>query len=393
MKRFILFITLLVFSFIAFAQVNGSFNYGQDGHVYFYLVNNTRFHVPVTVIARNAQKNQSRRDQVTVWSGNTFFFGPNYNWAWEKGETMTVIDGNGQSANWVCPYTDPDVLNMDSGHSSTNGYNGNYSQQSIQCYACHGSGRCQACNGSGTQYAYGMIRACSLCQGKGYCTQCGGKGRTVNPYNNPGTISTPRKNNDQANNNRIQTKPSNGNNVTSNTLRSNCTAVTKENKNGTILYKTTGKDRFRFYGVHQKTPMSGISQEYIITPSLYLMKESSQNTYMFVLEIMFGAAVGDKKYTENFIGKPGDKFLLECGNLMVYGQGTGTVPQKIVFELQDYHFSKIPNMGGKEAKITNARTGQVIFLGSWSIGDIDTYSTRVKECISTMYNLLKTSAK
>lgn len=124
MKRFIFFTTLLLFSIIAFAQVNGTFNYGQDGHVYFYLVNNTRFHVPVTVIARNAQKNQSRRDQVTVWSGNTFFFGPNYNWAWEKGETMTVIDGNGQSANWVCPYTDPDVINMNGGYSSNNyGYN------------------------------------------------------------------------------------------------------------------------------------------------------------------------------------------------------------------------------------------------------------------------------
>lgn len=207
MKSLYSLILFLLFSLSSFAQINGMFNYGQDGHVYFYLANNTSFHVPVSIIVKNTQKNQSRRENLTIWSGNTFFFGPNYNWSWEKGETITVIYNNGQSSKWVCPYTDSDVIYMNNLNKSqsNNGYNnpqigsrGNSSQQVIPCFACHGNGLCQVCNGTGTQYAYGTIRVCPLCQGKGICTQCGGKGGTANPYNNSG-ISSNKSNNYSSN--------------------------------------------------------------------------------------------------------------------------------------------------------------------------------------------------
>lgn len=132
MKRYLIsFISLLV-CVMSFAQLNAQFDYGQDGHVYFYFMNSTQFHIPLTIIARNAQKNQSYKDKVTIWSGNTFIFGPNLNWLWEKGESMTVIDASGQSYNWVCPYTDPYVLNANRGYSSyNNGYNHPQTNQRI----------------------------------------------------------------------------------------------------------------------------------------------------------------------------------------------------------------------------------------------------------------------
>lgn len=106
MKRFLITFFAFLVSFVSLAQLNGYFNYGQDGHVYFYLTNNTRFNVPVSVFAHNARNNQSRSDRVTILAGNTFFFGLNYNWAWEQGETMTVTYSNGQSYTWACPESD-----------------------------------------------------------------------------------------------------------------------------------------------------------------------------------------------------------------------------------------------------------------------------------------------
>lgn len=250
MKRIFFLITLMLFSIIVFAQVNGSFNYGQDGHVYFYLANNSRYHVPVTVIASNAQKNQSCRDQTTIWSGNTFFFGQNYNWFWEQGETMTVIYNNGQSDKWVCPYTDPYVMNMNGGYSNNNGYNqpqtgnnGNSSQQVVKCYACHGSRRCQACNGSGTQYVYGTIRICPLCQGRAYCTQCNGKGSTANPYNKtvPGKGSgsnSTAKSSGKTGQKRQQTTT---NGVTANSIEITATAI-KDNEKAVFTFQKKGNN-------------------------------------------------------------------------------------------------------------------------------------------------------
>lgn len=124
MKRILLtFFSALVWT-VSFAQMTGQFNYGQDGHVYFYLTNNTRYNIPVSVFAHNARNNQSRSDRVTVMAGNTFYFGLNYNWAWERGETMTVTYANGQSNSWVCPQSDV-VHQQNYGYTNQQNYTNN----------------------------------------------------------------------------------------------------------------------------------------------------------------------------------------------------------------------------------------------------------------------------
>ena len=392
MRRIILLLFLAFISVLAFSQVNGYFNYAQDGHVYFYLENRTPYPHTATLLVKNVTKKQTRKEIVTIMSGYTFCFGPNYNWAWEKGETVTAIDPVGHSANWTCPYNDPDIQRM---YGSNSGISSN---NTIACYGCNGRGICQGCNGSGLQYAYGSTIVCAICRGTGRCLKCGGSGRQQNPYNNPVNITIPQTNVPQQNTTSSQTSTQNTpSNTTPSQSSSNlkyCTPVKKENKSGTIIYSTSGRGFFLFTGVHQKNSnTSGVSQEYSVAPTLYLMADKKEKNYIFALDITGGNRVMHEKYTENFIGNDGDKFLLECGNMMVYGQGTGTVPQKIVFELTEYHESKIPYMGGKEAKITNVRTGQSIYLGSWFPNNINTYSSRVKDCLSTMFDLLKSSSK
>lgn len=210
----------------------------------------------------------------------------------------------------------------------------------------------------------------------------------------PDLLSTKKSALNSIANNGVQNN-SNGN-TTSGDLKKYCTPVTRENINGTTLYKTSGREKFVFMGVHQKTPISGRTQEYSIIPSLYLMKNQNEQHYMFNLEVMFlGTSQDVIDYLADFIGNKGDNFLLECGNLTVYGQGTGTVPQQIVFELTDYHESKIPYMGGKEVKLTNTRTGKSIYLGTWLNGELklSTYSSIVKNCLTTMFDLIRNASK
>lgn len=122
--RFLLTLGFIFICSMSFAQLNGQFNYGQDGHVYFYLTNNTRYNIPVTVFAHNARNNQSRSENVTIMAGNVFFFGLNYNWAWEQGETMTITYANGQSYTWMCPVSDM-ANQQNSGYNNQNNYSNN----------------------------------------------------------------------------------------------------------------------------------------------------------------------------------------------------------------------------------------------------------------------------
>ena len=103
---------MLCFSFVcAFGQLQGRFNYGQDGRIYFYLSNPTNYQIPVFWGAYNQIKNQQIQNQGIMSPGGTFIFGPNTNWTWEKGEKFAVTYSNDQTAYWICPETDPIVRN------------------------------------------------------------------------------------------------------------------------------------------------------------------------------------------------------------------------------------------------------------------------------------------
>ena len=106
MKKF--FITLLCFvCMCSYGQLQGSFNYGQDGHIYFSLYNTTGYQVPVAWGVSNFSKNESRQNTGVMAPFATFVYGPNANWVWEKGEVFIVTYSNGQSVHWTCPQSDP----------------------------------------------------------------------------------------------------------------------------------------------------------------------------------------------------------------------------------------------------------------------------------------------
>ena len=90
-------------------QLQGSYNYAQDGRIYFYLSNPTYYQIPVVWGVYNYDRNEQRQYQGVMRPGETFVYGPNANWVWMKGERFTVTYANGQSVYWTCPETDPVV--------------------------------------------------------------------------------------------------------------------------------------------------------------------------------------------------------------------------------------------------------------------------------------------
>lgn len=190
-SRILIAFCLFCTSHFSNAQLPGIFNYGNDGHIYFFLTNNSNNHVPVRVTAQNRQKGEQRTAEAKILPGNVFYFGPNYGWIWEQGETMTVTYGNGQSYNWACPATDPAAQN------SSNGGRQDMSNHPYKCEFCNGKGTdimggvCAICGGRGWAKMSGTGGggrsetngySCGTCRGTGKCISCHGLGTHSKGY-------------------------------------------------------------------------------------------------------------------------------------------------------------------------------------------------------------------
>ena len=95
----------------SYGQLRGSFSYGQDGHIYFTLSNPTGYQIPVAWGVYNLDKQQQRQNQGVMNPYDTFVYGPNMNWVWEKGERFAVTYTNGKTDFWTCQETDTAVRN------------------------------------------------------------------------------------------------------------------------------------------------------------------------------------------------------------------------------------------------------------------------------------------
>lgn len=126
-RRGFLTLAMLLIAHVSFAQLNGAFNYAQDGHIYFYLTNTLRYPITVNVAVRNFQTNEARADRITILNGRQFVFGPNAGWGWMQGEVFIVTYDNGRSVSWTCPQTDPAMANnIQNNYGNTGGlYGGN----------------------------------------------------------------------------------------------------------------------------------------------------------------------------------------------------------------------------------------------------------------------------
>ena len=111
MKKVILYFLFSMICLYSYGQLQGSFSYAQDGHIYFYLSNPTGYQIPVVWGVYNLSKNEQRQNQGVMTPGGTFVYGPNANWVWEKGERFAVTYSNGQTVYWTCPETDSALRN------------------------------------------------------------------------------------------------------------------------------------------------------------------------------------------------------------------------------------------------------------------------------------------
>ena len=134
MKK-LLFVMFSLVSLCAYGQLQGTFNYAQDGHIYFYLSNPTGYQIPVVWGVYNFDKNQQRQNQGSMAPYSTFVYGPNFNWVWEKGERFAVTYANGQTVYWTCPETDPAIRNR-----SNPSFRSNLIAVSKNVFKCRGDG-------------------------------------------------------------------------------------------------------------------------------------------------------------------------------------------------------------------------------------------------------------
>lgn len=91
------------------AQLQGSFGYGNDGHIYFYLHNPTPFYFIIGFGPINYETEEVRSHGGTLYSQQTLAYGPNYSWVWQKGEAFLVTYSDGRSEKWICPKDDPSL--------------------------------------------------------------------------------------------------------------------------------------------------------------------------------------------------------------------------------------------------------------------------------------------
>lgn len=108
-KIFTFLLFVCISSLCSYAQLSGKFYTGQDGHIYFQLYNPTPYPIPVKWGVQNFSTGEHTQNMGTMMPSNSFIYGPNTNWVWIKGEIFYVVYGNGQTAQWTCPQTDPSV--------------------------------------------------------------------------------------------------------------------------------------------------------------------------------------------------------------------------------------------------------------------------------------------
>lgn len=105
MKKFLVVILLVIgTSVLSWAQLNGQFITGQDGHIYFQAFNTLGYPFNISITASSSDRTNS--ESFTVGQG--FILGPTtpWRWYWKAGDVMTVTYPNGQSFYWKCPSTD-----------------------------------------------------------------------------------------------------------------------------------------------------------------------------------------------------------------------------------------------------------------------------------------------
>lgn len=135
MKKIIFSLYFSLVCLLSFGQLQGSFRYAEDGHLYFYLTNPTEHQILLVWGVDNLSKNQHRLYDGVMMPYTTFVYGPNYNWVWEKGERFTITH-KGQTVYWTCPETDPALRNR--GNISFRG--GDWTAVSVNVSKCKGFG-------------------------------------------------------------------------------------------------------------------------------------------------------------------------------------------------------------------------------------------------------------
>ena len=90
MKKYLVLLLCCLAFGAAKAQLQGKFDFGQDGHVYFILTNATGYQIPVVYGVTDSNSNLQTQNYGTMAPYSTFVFGPNYNWKWMKGEKFIV---------------------------------------------------------------------------------------------------------------------------------------------------------------------------------------------------------------------------------------------------------------------------------------------------------------
>lgn len=164
MKKLLISSLLSLVCLCSFGQLQGSFSYAQDGHIYFYLSNPTGYQIPVVWGVYNFSKNEQRQNQGVMTPGDTFVYGPNANWVWEKGERFAITYSNGQTVYWTCPETDPALRNR-----SNPSFGSNWISVSVNVSGCRGfGGSLCSCK------VYKGYKRAGLNQYKGNCTNYAG---------------------------------------------------------------------------------------------------------------------------------------------------------------------------------------------------------------------------
>lgn len=105
MKRSIFVAILALASLNCFAQLQGGFTTGQDGHIYFQATNVSGYQF--TAIIKAISEDRTNTETITVGQG--FYLGPStpWRWYWKEGDRIIVTYPNGNSVYWECPQSDP----------------------------------------------------------------------------------------------------------------------------------------------------------------------------------------------------------------------------------------------------------------------------------------------
>lgn len=129
-KFIAIFMGMLFFRLLSFAQIIGGFNVGQDGHIYFQAQNQTYYTYQITIVAESSDRNNS--ENLTLSPGGGFYLGPStsWQWYWKKGDRISVVYTNGQSQTWICPQSDKE-------HTSSISFKGRHCNGSVGC-SCPG---------------------------------------------------------------------------------------------------------------------------------------------------------------------------------------------------------------------------------------------------------------